>query len=187
MSFLFGSGQGRRKDPFYEEAAHSQRMHMARDINDERTLRGETEPHIRRRRTPWVLLAIAVGFLVLVATGVFRRDAEVNLPPNCGEAGIAADSARVPIGAPLLFRAAGPDSGTYAVTIDTSAYESGMSAEDGALAGEFRMSGCLSDTFVATAPTEPGPHTLRLLHRPAGESDDSAYSVAAEITLTLTG
>lgn len=186
MSFLFGPSTG-HKDTNYEHAARSQRLHMARDLNDQRTLRGDEERRIGRRKIPWVLLVILLVFILLVSMGILSRKPDLALEPNCTTPGIVAQKAELKPGEPVVFRAAGPPAGSYVVLVDGDSYQpaAGGAAESftGTVAQPpFTMRECLSETFYPTGPTEPGEHRLQLLRQ---ESSGVDYAVAASITFSV--
>src|SRR4051794_36904644 len=117
MSFIFGGVRG-RSDPELEAANRRQRLRLARDINDVRTL-NDPDGGVRpaRRGRHWILLGIAaavLGGLALVSGG----EHDVPITTDCATPDIAVGSSQVVAGDALQYRLTGPDGVRYVVTLD---------------------------------------------------------------------
>jgi hypothetical protein len=186
MSFIFGGVRG-RENPGLAEANRSSRLHLARDINDERALANDAElPQLRRNRG-WVWLAVAVAGLGVLAVIGPRRATDVAITASCTTPGIAVAASQVAAGDPLQYKVTGPDDATYVVTLDRTP----VRGDAGSLirytetdAGPaFSLQQCLSPTLTVAAPAGDGPHRLALL---STGSDGTAREVAST-TVTVTG
>src|SRR4051794_26070422 len=101
MSFLFGGVRG-REDPELKAGNRRFRQHLARDINDQRTLSADAEPPVRRgNHWFWFLGAVVV---VTVLAVLPRGGTEVPLTADCSHPRIAVGSSEVDAGAPLRYR-----------------------------------------------------------------------------------
>ncbi len=184
MSFLFGGARG-REDPELKAGNRRFREHIARDINDERTLASGGEAPIRRSNH-WLWLAVAV-VVAAVLLLVNRGGTEVPLTADCAHPRIALGEGQVAAGNPLHFRITGPDHTKFVVTMDGAPVQ----GDAGSLvqytqtpAGPaLELQQCLSPTLVVAAPAGNGAHELGLLQLAA---DGSATQVQA-VTVTVVG
>ena len=184
MSFLFGGARG-REDPELKAGNRRYRQHIARDINDERTLASGGEAPIRRSNH-WLWLAVAV-VVATVLLLVNRGGTDVPLAADCAHPRIALGEGQVNAGDPLHFRLTGPDHTRFVVTMDGAPVQ----GDAGSLvqytqtpAGPaLELQQCLSPTLVIAAPAGNGPHELGLLQL-AG--DGSTTQVQA-VTVTVVG
>lgn len=186
MSFIFGGVRG-HEDPGLKEANRRSRLHLARDINDERALATDAEPPQTRRHRGWVLLAVAVaGLGILAVIGPRARDA-VPITASCTTPGIAVASSEVGAGDPLQYQVTGPDDADYVVTLDGAPVRgdagSLISYTQTGAGPAFRLQQCLSPTLAIAAPTVDGAHRLALLT--TGSNGTSTREVAAT-TVTVT-
>jgi hypothetical protein len=185
MSSLFGGVRG-HENPGLKEANRRSRLHLARDINDERALASDAEPQIRRGRH-WVWFscsAVALGVLALVGG---RGHGDVPVTPSCSAAAIAVASSRVPAGDPLPYRVTGPDGASYVVTLDGHPVRgdagSLISYTQTDAGPAFGLQQCLSPTLRIAAPAGNGPHRLAVLR----VAPDGSGKQVAETTVTVTG
>lgn len=185
MSSFFGGVRG-REDRDLAEANRRTRLHLARDINDERTLANDAEPPTRRTRG-WMWLAGAVVVLGVLAIVEPRIGTGVAITANCTTPGIAVGTPAVHAGNPLQYQVTGPEGAGYVVTLDGTPVRgdagSLISYTDTAAGPTFRLQQCLSPTLTIAAPAGNGPHRLALLTTGA---DGAAREVAAT-TVTVTG
>jgi hypothetical protein len=185
MSFIFGGVRG-HENPGLKDANRRSRLHLARDINDERTLAHDAEPQIRRGRG-WIWLAAATAGLGVLAVIGPRGGDDVAIVTSCTTPGIAAGSSQVTAGDPLSYKVTGPDAAGYVVTLDgrpvqgdAGSLVSYTQTPDGPT---FRLQQCVSPTLRIAAPAGDGPHRLALLETGA---DGGPRQVAAT-TVTVTG
>jgi hypothetical protein len=185
MSFIFGGVRG-RENPGLAEANRRSRLHLARDINDERTLANDAEPQIRRGRG-WVWLAAAVAGLGLLAVVGPRGGDDVAITTSCTTPGIAVGASQVTAGDPLQYKVTGPDRTDYVVTLDRQPVQGDagtlLSYTQTPAGPAFRLQQCLSPTLTIAAPAGNGPHELALLETGA----DGAVRQVAATTVTVTG
>jgi hypothetical protein len=186
MSFIFGGVRG-RENPGLAEANRSSRLHLARDINDERALANDAELPQTRRTRGWIWLAGAVAGLGVLAVIGPRGGDDVAITTSCTTPGIAVAASQVTAGDPLQYKVTGPDDASYVVALDRNP----VRGDAGSLisytptdAGPaFRLQQCLSPTLTVAAPAGNGPHRLALLRT---ATDGTAREVAAT-TVTVTG
>lgn len=183
---LFGTGRG-RVDAELEAGNRRSRLHLARDINDVRTLANSgARPSIRRRRAPWTLLLIGAAVLLFLGfAGNIGGTQDVALDPDCQTPTIAVESAQAIAGTPLRFRLAGPDGVGYIVTLDGEPVrgDAGSVVEytQTPAGPALELQQCLSPTLVIAAPARPGAHELAML---ALELDGGTTEVTS-ITVTV--
>ena len=186
MSFIFGGVRG-RENLGLAEANRSSRLHLARDINDERALANDAELTQVRRTRGWIWLAAAVAGLGVLAVVGPRGGDEVAITTSCTTPGIAVAASQVTAGDPLQYKVTGPDSADYVVTLDHRPVRgdagSLISYTQTDAGPAFRLQQCLSPTLTIAAPAGNGPHHLALL---TTGSDGAAREVAAT-TVTITG
>lgn len=184
MSFLFG-GVRRREDPELEAANRRFREHIARDINDQRTLAAAGEQAIRRgHHWLWLAAAVVVG---LVLALVHRGGTDVPLTADCTHPAIAVGEPQVNAGSSLHYRLTGPDHTQFVVTVDGAP----VRGDAGSLvqytqtpAGPaLELPQCLSPTLVIAAPAGDGPHELGLLRL----ADDGSATQVRAVTFTVVG
>ncbi|MPQ98772.1 hypothetical protein GB931_12740 [Modestobacter sp. I12A-02628] len=183
MSFIFGGVRG-REDPELRSANRRSRMHIARDINDERTLASDDREPIRRGNH-WVWLAVAIVAFGVLALVNGRGTGDVPLTADCTTPGIAAQPDPVEPGAVLQYRLTGPDGVRYVVTLDgepvrgdagsTVQYQSTDSGP------ALQLTQCVSPSLVLAAPAAEGPHELVLLRL----ADDGSATPVARRTVTV--
>jgi hypothetical protein len=185
MTSFFGDARG-HADPGLKEANRRSRLHLARDINDERTLAGEVAAPIRRGRH-WIWFtgaAVALGVLAIVGG---RGSTDVPVTPSCQTPAIALGSGRVTAGDPLAYRVTGPDDARYVVTLDGQPVRgdagSLISYTQTDAGPAFRLQECLSPTLRIAAPAGNGPHRLAVLQVAA----DGRARQVADTTVTITG
>ena len=184
MSFSFGGVRG-HENPGLKDDNRRSRLHLARDINDERTLAHDAEPQIRRGRG-WVWLAAAAAGLAVLAVVGPRGGDDVRITTSCTTPGIAVAASQVAAGDPLGYRVTGPDSGTYVVTLDGRPVQgdagSLISYTQTDAGPAFTLQQCLSPTLRIAAPAGNGPHRLALLEVAGGGTQR-----VASTTVTVTG
>lgn len=186
MSFIFGGVRG-RENPGLAEANRSSRLHLARDINDERALANDAELQQARGSRGWIWLAAAVAGLAVVAVIGPRGGTDVAITTSCTTPGIAVAASQVTAGDPLQYKVTGPDGADYVVTLDGTP----VRGDAGSLvrytetdAGPaFPLQQCLSPTLTIAAPAGNGPHRLALLTTGSG----GATREVAATTVTVTG
>jgi hypothetical protein len=185
VSFIFGGVRG-HENPGLKDDNRRTRLHLARDINDERTLAHDAEPPIRRGRG-WLWLAAATAGLAVLAVVGPRGGDDVTLATSCTTPAIAVGASQVAAGDALPFKVTGPDSTDYVVTMD----DNPVQGDAGSLvtytqtpAGPaFQLQDCLSPTLLIAAPAGEGPHRLALL----STGSDGATRQVAATTVTVTG
>lgn len=186
MSFIFGGVRG-RENPGLADANRRSRLHLARDINDERTLANDAEPQQTRHTRGWVWLAAAVAGLGVLAVIGPRGGTDVAITTSCTTPGIAVAASQVKAGDPLQYKVTGPDDTDYVVTLDRNPVRgdagSLISYTQTDAGPAFRLQQCLSPTLAIAAPAGNGPHRLALLRT---GSDGVAREVAST-TVTITG
>jgi hypothetical protein len=184
MSSFFGGVRG-HENPGLKEANRRSRLHMARDVNDERTLAGDVEAPIRRGRHWLWFGGAAVALSVFALVG--GRGHDVPVTASCQAAAIAVGSDEVTAGDPLAYRVTGPDGPRYVVTLDGQP----VRGDAGSLisyaptdAGpSFTLQQCLSPTLTIAAPAGNGTHRLAVLRVAA----DGGTRQVADTTVTVTG
>lgn len=186
MSFIFGGVRG-RENPGLAEANRRSRLHLARDINDERTLADDAEPRPLRRSRGWIWLAGTVAGLGVLAVIGPRGGEDVAITTSCTTPGIAVAASQVHAGNPLQYKVTGPDAADYVVTLDRTPVRgdagSLISYTQTDAGPAFRLQQCLSPTLTIAAPAGNGPHQLALLTTGA----DGAVREVASTTVTVTG
>jgi hypothetical protein len=183
MSFIFGGVRG-RSDPELEAANRRQRLRMARDINDARTLADPDHTPIRRGRH-WIWLAAVAAVMGLLAVTGGEKD--VPISADCRTPAIAVASSQVTAGTALRYRLTGPDDTRYVVTIDGAPVRgdagSTVSYTPTPAGPALELQQCLSPTLVVAAPAGDGPHELALL----AVAEDGTTRPATAVTITVTG
>jgi hypothetical protein len=168
MSSLFG---GVRRRAAHEDGAvdRGYRRHLARDVNDVRSLE-DRQPIRRGRHWTWLAVAAAaLGGLALAAQG---GPTDVPLTPDCDTAGIAVASSQVDPGGELYYRLTGPDDVGYLVTLDGAP----------ATADPVRLTDCATPTLHLQAPAAEGPHVLAMV----AVADDGTTRRVTAVTITVT-
>ena len=185
MSFIFGGVRG-HENPGLKDDNRRSRLHLARDINDERALAYDAEPQIRRGRG-WVWLGAATAGLAVLAVVGPRGGDDVRITTSCTTPGIAVAASQVAAGDPLSYRVTGPDSGSYVVALDGRPVQgdagSLLTYTETAAGPAFALHQCVSPTLRIAAPAGNGEHRLALLEVGA---DGTARRVAST-TVTVTG
>ena len=183
MSFIFGGARG-REDPELKAANRRFQEHLARDINDERTLAASSDQPIRRGRH-WLWFAAAVVALTVLVL-VNRGGTDVPITADCAHPALAVASSQVTAGDALRYRLTGPDHTRFVVTLDGSP----VRGDAGSLVSYDQTQGgpalqlqqCLSPTLTVAAPAGKGPHRLAML-RVAG---DGTTTEVARVTVQVT-
>lgn len=185
MSFLFGGGRG-YSDPELEAANRRQRTHLARDINDERTLAAGGVLAGHGRRSPWVMLAVVATFFVLAALVSGRGVDPVAIERSCTTPALAVLSTQITAGDTLRVRSTGPQDEQYILTIDDEPLQGQPDQQVPIVstpAGPaYSLIDCVSPSFLIQAPVQTGEYTLGLLRYGI-----TGASMAATVTLTVTG
>lgn len=187
MSF-FGTGRG-RTDAELEAGNRRSRLHLAKDINDVRTLATSGDrPPTRRRRAPWTMLLVSAAILLFLGfAGNLGGARDVALDPDCDTPTIAVESSQTAAGTPLRYRLAGPDGVGYIVTLDGEPVrgDAGSVVEytQTPAGPALELQQCLSPTLVIATPARPGAHELAMLALdPSGQTTE-----LTAITVTVTG
>jgi hypothetical protein len=184
VSFLFG-GVRRHEDRELKAANRRFREHIARDINDERTLASGGEERIRRgNHWLWLALAVAVAAVLVL---VNRGGTELPLTADCSHPGIAVGEREATAGTPLHYRLTGPDHTRFVVTLDGAPVQ----GDAGSLVRytptqsgpALELQQCLSPTLVLAAPAGDGPHELGLLRL----AEDGTPTRVQAVTVTVVG
>lgn len=186
MSFLFGPVRG-REDRELSEGNQRSRLHMARDINDIRTINTGGQRPDQRRRRHWTLYLVFAGVLVVLGfSSVLRGGDEVDLAANCQDTAIAVASSQVQSGTGLRYRLTGPDDTAYVVALDGEPIRgdagSTVAYEETPAGPALRLTQCLSPTLLVAAPAGVGDHVLTMLRI----EDDGATTEAASVVVTIT-
>lgn len=185
MSFLFG-GVRRREDPELEAGNRRFREHIARDINDQRTLAASGEAPIRRSNH-WLWFAGAVVVAVVLALVHRSGSGEVPLAADCTHPALALGESSVTAGTPLHYRLTGPDDTRFVVEMDGAAVRGDAGSlvqyTDTPAGPAFELQQCLSPTLVVAAPAGNGAHELELVQI---ANDGSARQVQA-VPFTVVG
>lgn len=186
MSSFFGGGARARADRGAREGDQRFRQHIARDINDERALAAGDRPTIRRSRSPWTWIAVAVLVMAVLAFVSGRAGGDLAIPPDCQTAAIAVSSSKVPAGATLRYRITGPDDVRYVVTLDgepvRGSAQGAVEYTNTPAGPALQLQQCLSPTLLVAMPGAEGPHELAVS---AVQDDGSARQVTA-VTVTTT-
>ena len=185
MSFLFG-GVRRRGDPELEAGNRRFREHIARDINDQRTLASGGQAPIRRGNH-WLWFAGAVVAALVLALVHRGSSGDVPLAADCTHPGLAVGDQSVTAGTPLHFRLTGPDGTRFVVALDGAPVRGDAGSlvqyTDTPAGPALELQQCLSPTLVVAAPAGNGRHELELLQIAA---DGSARQVQA-VAFTVVG
>ncbi len=165
MSFLF-TGRSGREDRALAESNRRYREHIARDINDERTLAGRGEVAGHRRRSGWLLLAIVVAF-ILLATFVRGGSEVLPVTRSCTEPALVVQSTTVDAGATFYVRSTGPQDTSYILTIAGEPVQGQADRQttfETTPAGPaYLLTDCVSPTFLVAAPARPGDFEVTLV------------------------
>ena len=185
MSSPRGGGIRGRAQAELKAANLAHRRHLARDINDVRTLADDREPI--RRGNHWVWLAVAVVvFGVLALANGRGGTGDVPVTASCTTPAIVALPDPVQAGARLQYRLTGPDDVSYVVTLDGEPVQGDAGSTvryTGTPAGPaLQLTQCLSPSLSLAAPGPAGPHRLALLQLGA----DGTPTEVAALTLTVT-
>ena len=185
MSFLFG-GVRRRSDPELEAGNRRFREHIARDINDQRTLAAGGEPPIRRGNH-WLWFGAAVVVAVVLALVHRGGSGDVPLTADCAHPGLALGEQSVTAGTPLHFRLTGPDDTQFVVAMDRAAVRGDAGSlvryTDTPAGPALELQQCLSPTLVVAAPAGNGRHELELLR----VGDDGHGQQVQAVSFTVVG
>lgn len=177
--------RGADRDRELKEALRRSRVHLARDINDERALATAGEAPIRRGNH-WTLLAVAVVVAAVLALTA-GREKDVPITADCAHPAIAVASSQVTAGNALRFRLTGADDTRYVVTLDGEPVRGDAGSTVGYTttpAGPaLELQQCLSPPLLVAAPARNGPHELALLQ----VAEDGAATRVAAVTVTVTG
>lgn len=190
MSFLFGGGGGGgghgRENRELREANRRFALHIARDINDERSLAAAGEPPVGAGRRHWLWVGVAALALVVLAL-LHPGGKDVPIGASCTTPAIALASDTVVAGDPLDYRLTGPDGASYVVTLDGAPVRgdagSTVSYTQTTAGPALQLQQCVSPTLVIAAPAGNGPHELALLRL----ASDGTPTRVATTTFTVTG
>lgn len=173
------------RDRELTEAIRRSRLHLARDINDQRTLAAAGEPPIRRGNH-WTWLAVAVVVTTVLALTAGRGE-DVVLAADCAHPAVALAASEVTAGEALRYRLTGADDTPYVVTLDGQPVQgdagSTVSYTSTAAGPALELQQCLSPTLLLAAPAGNGPHVLALLE----VADDGSTRQVATATVTVIG
>lgn len=182
MSFLFSTGRQPRRDPELEAGLARSRQHLARDINDEKTLAFGTVPS-RRRKGSWTIV-VAAAFLLAGAFGLLPRLGGAAPGASCDAPYLRLGSTTVAPGALVSWRAGGGDTAQFVAAVDATAIHdtgAGPVPDTGTLITPlFRMVDCAIAPASFAAPTSAGTHRVTLFQRSEG-----GYAAVASVTLTI--
>ncbi|MGI8695343.1 MAG: hypothetical protein ACR2JQ_01615 [Mycobacteriales bacterium] len=183
MSFLFGGGPNRERDPELAAATARRERRFNLDIGNQGAL-GRDAPPRQRRIRPWL-----VGFIVIVvvvtiyrATTATSRGAPITR--SCTTPAVVVGSTVTGPGDRIEWSGTGPlDDYTLAVDGVAATGAGGApvvhSSADGGFVLHFRMDGCLVHSQL-TAPKQSGAHVVRLFRLQPG-----GYVVVATKRLTV--
>jgi hypothetical protein len=182
MTFPFGGVRG-REDRELAAGNRRFRQHLARDINDQRTLDSGAEPPVRRgNHWFWFLGAVLV---ITVLALLPHAGTDVRLTADCAHPRIAVSGSQVDGGTPLRFRLAGPADSRFVVTLDGAPVRGDAGSlvqyADTPAGPALALPQCLSPTLEIAAPAGNGPHELAL-QRLAG---DGTTTRAEAVTVTV--
>jgi hypothetical protein len=178
---LLPPSEGRR-DPERSEAARRQRVRFARDVGDEAGLAWAHEPRRRRSRFTIGTVVVLVLFAGLGAVPMLLADSDGLLRPDCATPGLVSAPDEVGPGTDFAWQIAGPESGSYVVTIDapevTGTAAGGASVAGGRiLGGPMALPGCRSQQLLATAPEQTGTHEITLFRRAGARWERAAVTL----------
>jgi hypothetical protein len=173
------------RDRELQDAIRRSRIHLARDINDERTLAAAGENPIRRgNHWTWLAVAVVVAAVLALTAG---REKDVALAADCRHPAIAVASSQVEAGQALRFRLTGADATRYVVTLDGEPVQgdagSTVSYTQTEAGPALELEQCLSPTLVLAAPAGNGRHELAMNE----VSADGRATAVARVTVTVTG
>jgi hypothetical protein len=173
------------RDRELKDAMRRSRLHLARDINDQRTLAAAGELPIRRGNH-WMLLAVVVVVAAVLALTA-GREKDVALTADCTHPALAVASGEVTAGQALRYRLTGADDKKYVVTLDGEPVQgdagSTVTYTSTPAGPALELQQCLSPTLLLAAPAGNGPHDLALLE----VADDGAATQVATVIVTVTG
>lgn len=183
MSFLF-SGRG-REDRELTEANRRYREHIARDINDQRTLAGRGAVGGHRRRSGWLLLAAVTAFILLAA--LVRGGSEsLTIPRSCTEPALAVESRTVDAGTNFFLRSTGPQDTSYVISVAGEPVrgqaDRGTTFEETPAGPAYTLTDCVSPIFLIPSPREPGPFQVALIRY-----DAAGPLTVATVDMTVVG
>lgn len=185
MSFLFGASREGHRDPELAEGNRRYRQHIARDINDERTLAAGGNVAGHKRRSSWFLLA-AVGVFFLLAALVRGGSSELAIPRDCTTPAVVIGVPEVRGGEPFELRSTGPQDATYIITIDGTPVQGQpdrqVPQESTPAGPAYGLIDCVSPSFLVPSPTQPGEHEIGLL-----QYDAAGAREVASVPLTVSG
>ena len=178
---LLPPSEGRR-DPERAEAARRQRVRFARDVGDEAGLAWAHEPRRRRSRFTIGTIVALVLFAGLGAVPMLLADGDGLLPADCATPKLVSAPDRVGPGTSFAWQIAGPEGGSYVVTIDapevTGDGAGGASIAGGRiLGGPMPLPGCRSQQLLATAPEQTGTHEVTLFRRAGARWERAAVTL----------
>lgn len=182
MSFLFGGLRG-REDRELAAGNRRFRQHLARDINDQRTLSSGAQPPVRRgNHWFWFLGAlVAITVLALLPHG----STDVPLTADCTHPRIAVGSSQVDAGTPLRYRLTGADHTRFVVTLDGAPVRGDAGSlvqyTDTAAGPALDLPQCLSPSLEIAAPAGNGPHVLAMQQL----ADDGTTTQVQAVTVTV--
>ena len=182
MSFLFGGVRG-REDRELAAGNRRFRQHLARDINDQRSLSSDAQPPVRRgNHWLWFLGAlIAITVLALLP----HRGTDVPLTADCAHPRIAVGSSQVDAGAPLRYRLTGADHTPFVVTLDGAPVRGDAGSlvqyTETSAGPALELTQCLSPTLEIAAPARDGAHELALQRL----ADDGTTTQVEAVTVTV--
>jgi hypothetical protein len=177
---LLPPSEGRR-DPERSEAARRQRVRLARDVGDEAGLAWAHEPRRRRSRFTIGTVVVLVLFAGLGALPMLFADGDGLLPADCARPMLESSPDRVGPGTNFAWQIAGPESGSYVVTIDapelTGDGARASVAGGRILGGPMALPGCRSQQLLAVAPEQTGTHEVTLFRRAGARWERAAVTL----------
>jgi hypothetical protein len=182
MSFPFG-GVRRREDRELTAGNRRFRQHLARDINDQRTLASDAEPPVRRGNHWFWFVGAVVAITVLALLPHGGRD--VPLTADCAHPRIAVSSSQVDAGTPLRYRLAGADHTRFVVTLEGARVRGDAGSlvqySDTPAGPALELPQCLSPTLEIAAPAGNGVHELALQRL----ADDGTTTQVEAVAVTV--